>query len=123
MRHLNYFKEHIDVDQYQHGSCEVFALAMHMELGYDMYFLLDEQAFFEDDGDGFYGEALVHAYCGNKSGRMFDVTGEIDEDYLFKEFEVNEPKIIQVSDIDFQNMVNDKFIAKTDEKELQDCIS
>lgn len=85
MKYLKLFEEYseeINIDMYEHGLCERFALALHEELGYTMYFYIDGEAEFETDGGYTTGEALIHAYATDENGNMFDATGKIEEDDL-----------------------------------------
>ena len=120
MRHLKTYKifeSEIDIDDYIHGSCELFTLAMHEELGYDMYFLFDSQAYFEDTDS--YDTALVHAYCKDSDGNMYDASGVIDEEYLENEFENNDPYTEKISDKEFRKLSNSGFIQKIKRTEVE----
>jgi hypothetical protein len=123
MRHLKLYEE-FNIDYYEHGRCEIFALALHKTLGYDMHFFLDEEAEFETE-DGFeYGTALVHAYVKDKDGNMFDATGRINQENLEEDHSeyVNEPSDIIVDENLFRKFINDGFIADYKEHELNKVI-
>jgi hypothetical protein len=124
MKYLKRFNESnnsINIEYYEHGKCELFAFALHIVLGYDMYFFIDNEAEFETDGDFDYGSALVHAYCKNKNGNYFDASGlitlnDIEEDHA--EY-VNGPEHILVSDEMFYDYIKDGFISDFIESELE----
>jgi hypothetical protein len=113
--------ENIDIEYYEHGQCELFTLALHKTLGYDMYFFIDNNAEFETE-DGFdYGDALVHAYCKDKKGNYFDASGLITLDEIENEHAdfVNEPEHIFVTEKMFFNFIKNGFISKCDITELK----
>jgi len=115
-----YLNEKVNIEYYEHGQCELFALALHKTLGYDMYFFIDNNAEFETD-DGFdYGDALIHAYCKDKKGNYFDASGLItlnDIEHEHADF-VNEPEHILVSEKIFYEYIQSGFISKFKISEL-----
>lgn len=123
MKHLKLFEE-FDISHFEHGKCEIFALALHKVLGYDIHFFLDDEAEFQDEDDYEYETALVHAYAMDDNGRMFDATGEISKVNLEEDHAeyVNEPRDIIVDESLFKKMVNDGFIGKYTKHELNQAI-
>ena len=119
MKYIKLF-ENFSIDIYEHGRCELFAIALHKELDYDIYFFIDNNAEFETE-DGFdYGDALIHAYCKDEKNNCFDATGlvtisDIEDDHC--EY-VDEPEHIKVSDEMFEEYVRDGFIGDYDENEI-----
>lgn len=122
MKYIKLFEEFSekDLDIYEHGLCERFALALHEELDYTMYFYLD---YVYDMGDSnFEGEVLVHAYATDNEGNMFDASGQIEEDYLddhapyvndgFKH-KINSKK-------EFDKFVDSGFISEYSEEEIKE---
>ena len=70
-----------DKDHYRFGACHLFALALHLELGYDMYFFwesfpnmkqLDEEN----------PETLIHAFTCSSTGEKFDVDGKTNNEKI-----------------------------------------
>jgi hypothetical protein len=120
MKHLNTF-ESFNIDIYEHGSCEVFAFALHKELSYDMFFFLDEEAEFDDYETG---RALIHAYVKDKNGNMIDATGVISKHDLENNHAnwVSSPNTIQVDEDMYSNFVESGFLAGHTEDELSSCI-
>jgi hypothetical protein len=119
-----YLNENVNIEYYEHGQCELFALALHKSLGYDMYFFIDNNAEFETD-DGFdygfdYGDALIHAYCKDKKGNYFDASGLITLNDIENEHAdfVNEPEHILVSEKMFYEYIQSGFISKFKTSEL-----
>ena len=112
--------ENVNIEYYEHGQCELFSLALHKTLGYDMYFFVDNNAEFETD-DGFdYGDALVHAYCRDKKGNYFDASGSITLNDIENEHTdfVNEPEHILVSEKMFYEYIRRWIIPKFKISEL-----
>jgi hypothetical protein len=69
---------------YLHGRCHIFALALHLALGYRIEALWNSEPL-SDDGD--FGErALVHAYCRRPDGQMVDASGVISKDQLYSDY-------------------------------------
>jgi hypothetical protein len=101
------------IEYYEHGQCELFALALHKTLGYDMYFFIDNNAEFETD-DGFdYSDALVHAYCKDKKSNYYDASGlitlnDIEDDHTDY---VNEAEHILVTEKLFNDYIQNGFIS------------
>ena len=115
-----FINESLNIEYYEHGQCELFALALHKTLGYDMYFFIDNNAEFETD-DGFdYGDALIHAYCKDKKGNYFDASGLITLSDIENEHTdfVNEPEHILVSEKMFYDYIQSGFISKFKISEL-----
>jgi len=112
--------ENVNIKYYEHGQCELFALALHKTLGYDMYFFIDNNAEFETD-DGFdYGDALVHAYCKDKKSNYYDASGLITLNDIENEHTdfVNESEHILVSEKMFYEYIQNEFISKFEISEL-----
>ena len=115
-----YLNENVNIEYYEHGQCELFALALHKTLSYDMYFFIDNDAEFEID-DGFdYGDALIHAYCKDKKGNYFDASGLITLNDIENEHAdfVNEPEHILVNEKMFYDYVQSGFISNFKISEL-----
>jgi hypothetical protein len=118
------FKEFINennyIDYYEHGQCELFALALHKTLGYDMYFFIDNNVEFEIDNGFECGNALVHAYGKDKNGNYFDASGLITLDDIENEHSeyVNEPEHRIVTEKIFYEYVQEGFISKFNIDEL-----
>tara|TARA_R110001592_G_scaffold357932_2_gene661839 strand:- start:58 stop:510 length:453 start_codon:yes stop_codon:yes gene_type:complete len=113
-------KENLNMEYYEHGQCELFALALHKTLGYDMYFFIDNNAEFETDEGFDYGDALVHAYCKDDKGNYFDASGlvtlnDIENDHV--EY-VDEPEHILVTEKMFYDYIQSGFISKFKMSEL-----
>ena len=106
--------ENVNIEYYEHGQCELFALALHKTLGYGMYFFIDNNAEFETDDDFEYGDALIHAYCKDKKGNHFDASGLITLNDIENEHAdfVNEPEHILVSEKMFYEYIQSGFISK-----------
>jgi hypothetical protein len=116
-----YLNENVNIEYYEHGQCELFALALHKTLGYDMYFFIDNNAEFENDDDFEYGDALIHAYCKDKKGNYFDASGMITLNNIEDEHAnfVNEPEHILVNEKMFYDYVKSGFISKFKISELK----
>ena len=115
-----YINENVNIEYYEHGQCELFALALHKTLGYDMYFFIDSNAEFETDDDFEYGDALIHAYCKDKKGNYFDASGLITLNDIENEHAdfVNEPEHILVNEKLFYEYIQSGFISKFEISEL-----
>lgn len=121
MKYLQYF-ESFNIDIYEHGRCEIFALALHKELNYDVFFLLDDEAYFDDFDEEKDRTVLIHAYTKDEKGNMFDAKGLISEEDLEDHADfVNSPRTIKVSEKEFNEFIKSKFIARYSPKELLEC--
>lgn len=71
---------------YIHGRCQIFAKALHEELGYEMELLWDDDYWFIDSWET--GNVLVHAYCvvGDK---CVDARGFFQKEIIDEDFECN----------------------------------
>jgi hypothetical protein len=108
MKHIKLFED-FNIDIYEHGRCELFALALHEELGYDMYFYYDDEAEIDDD----YDTALVHAFAKDKNGILYDATGEIVEKDLDDHAEyVNSSRLEKIDIKEFHELVDSGFISE-----------
>ena len=121
---MKYFKlfEEFNIDIYEHGRCEVFAFCLSDVMGYDMYFLLDDEAEIEtEDGDYVIETVLVHAYCKDRDGNMFDATGQINKDDLYDHAEdIIEPRTIKVSSNGFFSFISDGIISHINDMNLSE---
>ncbi len=117
---IEFLNENINIEYYEHGQCELFALAIHKTLGYDMYFFIDNNAEFETDEGFDYGDALVHAYCKDKNGNYFDASGLITLNNIENEHAdfVNEPNHIHVTEKMFYDYIQNGFISNFKTTEL-----
>jgi hypothetical protein len=115
--------ESFNIEIYEHGRCELFTLALHKELGFDMYFYLDKEAEFEDEsGEIFYDTALIHAYVKDKNNNLIDATGKIEEEDLDEHAEwVSNGESIVVNQSKFDSLVDKGFISPYTKTELSDC--
>lgn len=116
--------ETFNIDIYEHGRCELFALALHLELGYDIFFYLDNDAEIEtENGEYVFETVLVHAFAKDYRGNMFDATGEINKEDLEDHAEwVNSPQILKIKNKDmFDDYVKTKFLSDYDIKDISEC--
>lgn len=109
-----------DIYQYEHGKCELAAYALHLVLGYDMYFYIDEEAEIEtEEGEYVYDNVLIHAYCKDKNNTMYDITGIIDYNDLEDHADwVISPIHKKVNSKIYHKYIKDGFLSNYNEKEL-----
>lgn len=70
-----------------HGTCSVFALALHERFGYAIEWTLEEE-YDQADDPGSPWDYLVHAYCIDGDENLIDVRGlTCDAPGFFEEFE------------------------------------
>jgi len=79
---------------YIHGRCQVFAQALHEELGYELEFFWDHGYWFDDDD--YPSTVLVHAYCILPKGVPFkgkyvDARGALSKRMMQQEYEYSIP--------------------------------
>jgi len=111
---FEYLNEKVNIEYYEHGQCELFALALHKTFGYDIYFFIDNNVEFETE-DGFdYGDALIHAYCKDDKGNYFDASGLVTLNDIENEHTeyVNESEHILVTEKMFYEYIQSGFILK-----------
>ena len=125
LRYSDFLRENVsnfDIDIYEHGNCEVFALALHRELGYKVFFYMDDEAEFEGDDEDYTDTALVHAYAVDDDGNMFDASGQIDEEMLDDHADyVVSPRTEEVTEVDYRKKVKSGLIAPIVESEVDEC--
>ena len=114
----------INIAEYLHGRCHIFALALHTALGYPMEFLWDLAA--TDDETWEDREALVHAFCKRPDGAMVHVTGtftqaELEED--FAQFGVQEPDLRRESADDVQRQIAEGLLEAPRVGEVEQLVS
>lgn len=64
----------IDKEHYRFGSCHVFALALHRELGYELKFFWDTLPNMDDLNED-EPNCLIHAFAVSPFGNKYDVDG------------------------------------------------
>ena len=116
MKHLKLFED-FNIDIYEHGRCELFALALHEELGYEMYLFLDEEAEF----DNYYGEALIHAYTKSPNDDLFDASGKVTLEDIENHGDWNVDWHRHININIFQEYVNSGFFTPYTKSEIYDC--
>lgn len=125
MKYLNkyiVFKENFDLDYYDQGACEVFMLALHEELGYDMYLYIDNEASFYTDDEITYHPALIHAFTKNDKDELFDVNGKIHLENLEEHSdEINDGEIIKIDRNELDNYISTHFLAPINKTQLKEC--
>ena len=108
-----------NIEIYEHGRCELGAYVLHLVLGYDMYFFLDEEAEFETD-DGWVNDiVLIHAYCKDNKNNMYDITGHINENDLYEHAEwIQSPIHEKVTVEMFHQYIDEGFITNYTQNEI-----
>jgi hypothetical protein len=110
----------LGLDDFEHGRCELFALALHEELGYDIKFFVDEEAEIETEDGVIYDIALIHAYTEDENGVMFDATGKIKEDDLEDHADfITYPNTLDVEKSDYSEFVSDEWIATYSDDDIK----
>ncbi len=124
MKYLHLF-ENFEIHTYEHGRCELFAYVLHKVMGYELYFHVDDEAEIEtEEGYNTTTTALVHAYCKDVDGNLYDATGRIEYSELEEHSDwVNEPRDILVSEELFNQFISDGFIGEYTSDEYNDVES
>ena len=118
------FNEEEFIEKYNQGRCEVFALALHLELGYTIILYIDSECEYEDEeGETFYAPGLVHTYAEDAVENMFDVNGKITKDNLDDHADyVTDGEYVYVTPLELtENYIKTKILAKITKKELDIC--
>lgn len=107
----------MEIEQYMHGDCHIFALGLQEEFGYKIQFALDYD---EDLGK----EVLIHAYCVDGEDKI-DIEGRGKLEQVLESFDYNEPYYRDVSKKEVKKLIEAGFIHepyKGQEKEVQGYI-
>lgn len=92
------------MNDYMQGRCHIFALALHLELGYQIEMMWDDNRiyFFEPNGKG-----LEHAYCVKDDGDLVDIRGIFTKVWLEENWFCNkrryEKYTLELLEKDFSN--------------------
>lgn len=113
--------QEIDIEDYLHGSCHLFALALHEELGYEMEFMWDMERWFSDETTG---QALVHAYCILPKGKPFkgkyvDASGAVSKHFIESEYDYNILQYETYSKEKLEHDMKTKFLHKPEKHEIK----
>jgi hypothetical protein len=90
------------LEDYLHGSCHIFVLALNMEYGHPIQLVMDAN----DLETG--REVLIHAYCVS-GNRAIDARGFYDKKYVLKSFDYNEPYHKDVTEQELREMIEKGF--------------
>jgi hypothetical protein len=111
------------LSDYLHGRCHLFAQALHEELGYEIEFFWDEEAWF-NEGE-YIGIALVHAYCILPKGKPFrgkyvDVRGVVTKKMIEDEFDWNVPKYEKISIEQLKTLITNNVLFEGEKNEVKE---
>jgi hypothetical protein len=70
-----------DKEHYRFGACHLFSLALHQELGYDMYFFWESLPNMNQLNEE-NPETLIHAFAISSKGDKFDVDGKTNDEKI-----------------------------------------
>lgn len=73
-----------DIELYSEGSCHVFAVALHRNLGWSMEVVRDEnETWWQDEADpDNYISSVVHVYALDNNGNAWDIHGVRPEGFI-----------------------------------------
>jgi hypothetical protein len=111
------FVMRFDRESYLHGRCHIFALALHEVFGYKMELFWDTEAWF-DDGETI-DTALVHAYCIDSKGNLFDARGKVTRKLIEDDYEYNESEFSITTKSHLEKLMNQGVLGKPAKGELE----
>lgn len=110
----DFYRKHGEIyEQYMHGDCHIFAIALNEELKYPIQLAMDEYDVNID------GEALIHAYCVQDDSAVH-VGGKTKIDNILEEFEYNIPYFRDVTVKDINELIKDGFLQGYKKEQLED---
>lgn len=101
------------LEDYLHGQCHVFALALHLEFGFPMVYSIDEYDLEREC------EVLIHAFCLHGHYAV-DVRGYMHSDDILDDFDYNSPYNTEVSVEDLPIFLKREFIFQHSEEQLSE---
>lgn len=102
----------MDLDNYLHGECHIFAWALHLEFGYPMRFAFD---YYDLEIEG---EVLIHTFCINCEDAI-DARGRVDINEVLYDFNYNEEYFEDVTEDRLKSLIEEGFIHSPDDGQLQ----
>ena len=93
----------MNLENYLHGECHLFALALHQVFGYEMVFVFDEM---DSEVET---EVLIHAYCKNGE-HCVDARGVFEEKNALDDYDYNLPYQVDVSKKEAYSLIETGFL-------------
>lgn len=102
----------MNIEQYLHGDCHIFAMALHLEFGYQIQLAIDK---FDLDTES---EVLIHAYCVHQE-KAIHASGKVDLEKILDDYDYNDEYFVNVSKEVLENLVNTGFLHAPTEKQIE----
>lgn len=107
------------LSDYAYGRCQIFAYALHLELGYEMEFMWDMDYYLE--GGNTESMVLAHAYCvlPTQQDTFVDARGVISKDVILYDYEYNSERFERISPEQLLQCFADQFLEEPSLNELE----
>lgn len=104
------------LSDYLYGRCQIFAQALHEELGYEIQCLWDTDYWFDDADSP--STVLAHAYCVLPNGEFMDARGIISKEAVLYDYDCNCPFFGIYSLAKLKEAYNNNILEEPTQKEL-----
>lgn len=74
------------IEDFQDGYCHIFAIALHLQYGYEIEVILEERPICSETIALRMGIGLVHAYCLHHSYDVIDAKGRREREQVHAEY-------------------------------------
>ena len=88
----------IDIEEYKHGKCELFAFVLHKMFGYPIRFYIDPEGDIELLDESV--PVLIHACNILNENTLIDVDGKIDVENILNEFDYFYVDVVDVKSLE-----------------------
>lgn len=110
------------LSEYAYGRCHIFALALHLELGFEMEYMWDLDYYFEDAPAGM--QVLAHAYAvlpenHPHTGSFMDARGIITKDVILQDYEYNRESFERISPEHLEELFKSGYFERPTDEEVE----
>lgn len=111
------FTSELDIEQYLHGDCHLFAYALNVIFDYPIELCIDSEDMETQS------EVLVHAYC-KFNNKFIDIRGiSNDIEHLLSEFDYNTIRFFTVDKNHIEKLIENKFLHDFENNQLEELMN
>lgn len=102
-------------NDYIEGRCHIFALALHLELGYPIEMMWDDDRLYWSQPNG---KGLEHAYCIKENGDLVDIRGIFTKKEIEQEWFCNQRRYEKYTIEQLYKDIDSEFLRPPVENEI-----